>query len=79
MGYVFSCPPPYGEPGLVYRYSGRDNVALPWTTTLLEIKQMIEAVQGRYNYCLLNRYRSGQDSVGMHADDEPGMGNVIGS
>jgi hypothetical protein len=69
----------YGEPGIVYRYSGRDNVALPWTPTLLEIKQTIEAVQGRYNYCLLNRYRSGQDSVGMHADDEPGMGNVIGS
>ena len=25
------------------------------------------------------RYRSGADSVSMHADDEPGMGNVIGS
>src|SRR5262249_20233954 len=34
---------------------------------------------GRYNYCLLNRYRSGADSVGLHADDEPGMRNVIGS
>ena len=69
----------YGEPGSVYRYSGRDNVALPWTPTLLEIKEKIETVQGRYNYCLLNRYRSGQDSMGMHADDEPEMGNVIGS
>lgn len=69
----------YGEPGIVYRYSGRDNVALPWTPTLLEIKQKIEAVRGQYNYCLLNRYRSGQDSMGMHADDEPGMGNVIAS
>jgi alkylated DNA repair dioxygenase AlkB len=69
----------YGEPGIVYRYSGRDNVALPWTPTLLEIKEKIEAVQGRYNFCLLNRYRSGQDSMGMHADDEPEMGNVIGS
>ena len=69
----------YGEPGIVYRYSGRDNVALPWTPTLLEIKEKIEAVQGRYNYCLLNRYRNGQDSMGMHADDEPEMGNVIGS
>jgi len=46
---------------------------------LLEIKEKIKAVQGEYNYCLLNRYRSGADSVGMHADDEPGMGNVIGS
>src|SRR5262249_32183456 len=28
---------------------------------------------------LLNRYRCGQDSMAMHADDEPEMGNVIGS
>lgn len=69
----------YGDDGLTYFYSGTTNTALPWTPTLLEIKQKIEAVQGRYNYCLLNRYRSGADSVGMHADDEPGMGNVIGS
>jgi hypothetical protein len=69
----------YGDEGVTYRYSGTVNVALPWTPTLLEIKQKIEAVQGQYNYCLLNRYRSGQDSMGMHADDEPEMGNVIGS
>jgi alkylated DNA repair dioxygenase AlkB len=69
----------YGESGIVYRYSGRDNVALTWTPTLLEIKAKIEAIQGDYNYCLLNLYRNGQDSMGMHADDEPEMGNVIGS
>lgn len=69
----------YGDEGVTYRYSGTVNVALPWTPTLLEIKDKIEAVQGRYNYCLLNRYRSGQDSMGMHADNEPEMGNVIGS
>jgi alkylated DNA repair dioxygenase AlkB len=69
----------YGDAGITYRYSGTVNKALPWTSTLLEIKQKIEAVRGEYNYCLLNRYRSGSDSVGMHADDEAGMGNVIGS
>jgi alkylated DNA repair dioxygenase AlkB len=69
----------YGEQGIVYRYSGRDNLALPWTPTLLEIKEKIEAVHGKYNFCLLNCYRSGQDSMGLHADDEPEMGNVIGS
>ena len=69
----------YGDEGVTYVYSGTVNQAVPWTPTLLEIKQKIEAVQGQYNYCLLNRYRSGADSVGMHADDEPGMGNVIGS
>ena len=69
----------YGDEGLTYFYSGTENKALLWTPTLLEIKQRIEAVQGRYNYCLLNCYRSGLDSVGMHADNEPGMGNVIAS
>ncbi len=69
----------YGDEGVTYRYSRTVNVALPWTPNLLEIKKKIEAVQGEYNYCLLNRYRSGTDSMGMHADDEPEMGNVIGS
>jgi len=69
----------YGDDGATYRYSGTVNVALPWTPALLEIKEKIEAVQGKYNFCLLNRYRSGQDSIGMHADDEPEMRNVIGS
>jgi 2OG-Fe(II) oxygenase superfamily len=69
----------YGDEGLSYRYSGIDNPALPWSKALLEIKKRIEAVQGVYNFCLLNRYRSGADSMGWHADDEPEMGNVIGS
>jgi len=69
----------YGDAGISYKYSGVVNVALPWTSKLLEIKMKIEAVQGEYNYCLLNRYRSGSDSMGWHADDEPEMGNVIGS
>ncbi len=69
----------YGDQGISYRYSGVDNAALPWQPCMLEIKQKIEAVQGRYNYCLLNLYRSGSDSMGWHADDEPEMGNIIGS
>ena len=69
----------YGDEGVSYRYSGTVNLALPWTATLLEIKEKIEAVHGEYNYCLLNRYRSGSDSMGWHADDEPEMGNIIGS
>jgi alkylated DNA repair dioxygenase AlkB len=69
----------YGDDGVTYFYSGTVNRAVTWTPTLVEIKRRIEAVRGRYNYCLLNRYRSGDDSVGLHADDEPGMGDVIGS
>lgn len=69
----------YGDAGVSYRYSGMDYGALPWIDSLLEIRNKIEAVQGEYNYCLLNRYRSGSDSMGWHADDEPEVGNVIGS
>ena len=69
----------YGDPGVTYKYSGVVNVARPWTETLLEIKEQVEAIAGDYNYCLLNRYRSGSDSMGWHADDEPEMGPVIGS
>ena len=28
----------YGDEGVTYRYSGTENMALPWTATLLEIK-----------------------------------------
>jgi alkylated DNA repair dioxygenase AlkB len=69
----------YGDDGVTYLNSGTVNRAVPWTPTLLESKRRVEAVRGRYNDCLLNRYRSGSDSVGLHADDEPGVGDVIGS
>lgn len=69
----------YGDVGVTYFYSGTENRALPWTRALREIKDRIEAVEGRYNFCLLNRYRTGADSMGLHADDEPGLGPVIAS
>ncbi len=69
----------FGDEGVVYHYSGTENRALPWTASLLQIKRSIEAIAGEYNYCLLNRYRTGSDSIGWHADDEPEMGNLIGS
>jgi len=46
-----------------------------WTEALSEIKRRIEqASAAEFNSVLLNRYRSGQDSIGMHADDEPELG-----
>lgn len=73
-----------GDPGVTYKYSGVVNYATAWTPTLLLIKTQIESVcidgqQASYNFCLLNLYRNGQDSMGWHADDEPEMGNIIGS
>lgn len=72
----------YGDEGTGYRYSGIDNDPLPWTAALLEVKRTIEPVCGvTFNAVLLNRYRTGQDSVGWHSDNEKVFGEnpVIGS
>jgi alkylated DNA repair dioxygenase AlkB len=64
-----------GDPGAVYVYSGIRNVPLAWTPMVLELKAAVEAVTGgRFNSVLLNRYRSGDDSMGWHADREPELG-----
>lgn len=70
----------HGDAGS-YTYSGRTLQANPWTEELLEIRAAIEAVTGaRFNSVLANLYREGhRDSIGMHADDERGVGDVIAS
>ena len=65
----------YGDEGTRYVYSGIENVPLPWTPALLEVKRAVEAPSGVvFNSVLLNRYRTGKDSVSWHADDEPEFG-----
>lgn len=66
----------YGDPGAVYSYSGIRMEPLPWTPVLLAIKQRVETtVEHRFNSVLLNFYRTGQDSMGWHSDDEPELGH----
>lgn len=65
----------YGEPGTRYIYSGIINDPLPWTAALAEIKEAVDAVTGvEFNGVLLNRYRTGKDSMGWHSDDEQEFG-----
>ena len=59
-----------------YRYSGVTLPPQPLTPTLDTIKRRIEeATSTAYNSVLLNLYRSGQDTVGMHSDDEALFGS----
>lgn len=65
----------YGDPGARYVYSGIVNHPLPWTEALTEVKNAVTAASGvPFNGVLLNRYRSGKDSMGWHSDDEPEFG-----
>jgi alkylated DNA repair dioxygenase AlkB len=62
----------YGDSGRAYTYSGITMVPTPWTPLLGEIKARVESLAGvPFNSVLLNLYRTGQDGVSWHADDEP--------
>lgn len=63
----------YGEAS--YTYSGLTLEPLPLTPLLEALRRAVEAVSGhRFNSVLLNYYRDGRDSMGMHSDDEPELG-----
>ncbi|WBA41319.1 alpha-ketoglutarate-dependent dioxygenase AlkB family protein [Hymenobacter canadensis] len=65
----------HGDPTARYRYSGLALEPQPWTPALRHLRQQLEAASGaRFNSVLLNLYRSGQDSMGWHADNEPELG-----
>jgi alkylated DNA repair dioxygenase AlkB len=65
----------YGDVGKNYTYSGIQLTPLPWTEALLDIKSRVEAVAHTdFNSVLLNYYRDHRDSMGMHSDDEPELG-----
>jgi alkylated DNA repair dioxygenase AlkB len=58
-----------------YAYSGLRLEPLPFTPLQQQIRAAVEAATGRrFNSVLLNYYRNGRDSMGMHSDDEPELG-----
>lgn len=72
----------YGDAGAVYAYSGLVNHPLPWFESLRHLRRRVEAHSGaRFNSVLLNLYRSGDDAMGWHSDDETELGadNTIAS
>jgi alkylated DNA repair dioxygenase AlkB len=65
----------YGDATARYSYSGLDLTPQPWTPALLALRTQVEQATGvTFNSVLLNLYRTGQDSMGWHADDEPELG-----
>ena len=61
----------YGDSVFEYTYSNTTKKALPWTTELLELKDMVEQKTGEtFNSCLLNLYHSGNEGMAWHSDAE---------
>ena len=64
-----------GDPGAAYAYSGLRLSPEPWLPALAALRARVEEAAGaRFNSVLANHYRSGDDSMGMHADKEKELG-----
>jgi len=60
---------------LGYRYSGQTLEPRACTPTLRGLLGRVSTRCGvAFNHVLANRYRTGDDSMGLHADDEPELG-----
>ncbi|MDT0648082.1 alpha-ketoglutarate-dependent dioxygenase AlkB [Zunongwangia sp. F260] len=65
----------YANNNKTYTYSGLTLQPENFSEELLQIKTAVEKVcTVNFSTCLLNLYRSGQDSMGWHADDEKELG-----
>jgi len=61
----------YGDKPYAYTYSKTTKKALPWTTSLTNLKALTEQVTGeQYNSCLLNLYHNGAEGMAWHCDEE---------
>ena len=60
---------------LGYRYSGQTlEPRAPTPTTAALMARVVEHTRVPFNHVLVNRYRDGADSIGLHADAEPELG-----
>lgn len=65
----------YGDEEAYYSYSGLKNIPNPLNSELLKVKEKIESISScTFNSVLLNWYRNGNDSMGIHADNEKELG-----
>jgi alkylated DNA repair dioxygenase AlkB len=61
----------YGDSDYLYTYSNTTRRALPWTSELRDLKQLVEKLtETKFNSCLLNLYHYGNEGLAWHSDDE---------
>jgi len=61
----------FSDHSITYRYASKTKIGLPWTDSLLTIKNRVESItKESYNACLLNLYHNGEESMGWHSDNE---------
>jgi alkylated DNA repair dioxygenase AlkB len=64
-----------GDSDARYRYSGVPYKPIAWLDCLQDLRMRLQdELNERFNSVLCNLYRNEQDSMGLHADDEPELG-----
>ncbi len=65
----------YAETAIPYTYSGLTLTPLPYLAELKTLQKNLKLITTtHFTHCLANLYRNGQDSMGLHADDENELG-----
>ncbi len=66
----------HADPGIRYSYSNNLLETRPWTPLLSGIRTQVEScLNFPFNSVLVNLYRTGEDYVGWHSDNEQELGN----
>ena len=64
-----------GDAGVSYIYSRKKYTTESWSAVSLEIRSQLKRyLDVEFNSVLINLYRDGADSMGLHADNEPELG-----
>ena len=66
----------YANTDVNYTYSGKKLKRNNWNEILLKIKKVVELETSiKFNSVLANLYRDGEDSMGLHSDNEKELGS----
>ncbi len=65
----------HGDANAIYNYAGLRLEPKPWTPRLSMLREIATKMcDADFNSVLLNYYRDGRDSMGLHSDDESELG-----
>ena len=67
----------YGDDGMSYTYAGKTEKSIGWSSAMHKLKDKVHHksqeygdVHKSFNFALINKYRDGNDYIGLHSDSE---------
>lgn len=66
----------FSDESIGYKYSGQLSKSRPMTSSLLAMLTLVNSIFGTdYNGILVNKYKTGEDYISAHSDDEVNLGS----